>query len=66
LQWWGAGEQAGFVRDSTLGALAGLAGGGVVVTGVYIGLLLVTKNRDAQAVLRAGLRLVRRVLTGRS
>ena len=66
LQWWGAGEQAGFVRDSTLGALTGLAGGGVVVTGVYIGLLLVTRNRDTQAVLRAGLRLVRRVLTGRS
>jgi len=66
LQWWGAGDPTGFVRESTLGALTSLAGGGVVVAGVYIGLLLVTKNQDAQAVLRAGLRLVRRVLTGRS
>jgi len=66
LQWWGAGEPAGFVRDSTLGALSGLAAGGVVVTGVYIGVLLLTRNKDVHAVLRAALRLVRRVLTGRS
>jgi len=66
LQWWGAGSATGFVRESTLGAFLGLAGGGIVMTGVYIGLLLLTKHRDAAAVLRSGLHLVRRVLTFRS
>lgn len=66
IAWWGGGEAGGFVWESTLGALLGIAGGGVVVTLVYGGVLLLTKNRDARAVIDGGLRLVRRVLTSRS
>jgi hypothetical protein len=66
IAWWGGGEAGGFVRESTLGALLGITGGGVVVTLVYGGVLLLTKNRDARAVIDGGLRLVRRVLTSRS
>jgi putative peptidoglycan lipid II flippase len=66
VSWWGGGEADGFVRESTLGALVGIGGGGLVVTAVYLALMLLTKNRDAVAVVQGGLRLVRRVLTSRS
>ena len=66
VSWWGGGEADGFVRESTLGALVGIGGGGLVVTAVYLALMLLTRNRDASAVVQGGLRLVRRVLTSRS
>ena len=66
VSWWGGSEADGFVRESTLGALVGIGGGGLVVTAVYLALMLLTRNRDASAVMQGGLRLVRRVLTSRS
>ena len=66
VSWWGGGEADGFVRESTLGALVGIGGGGLVVTAVYLALMLLTRNRDASAVVQGGVRLIRRVLTSRS
>lgn len=61
----GALEPTGFARSTTLGALVAIAAGGAVMTAVFVGVLLAVRNQDMRAIWSTGVRIVRRVFTGR-
>lgn len=58
-------EPDGFARSHTVGALLTMVIAGVVMSGVFVGLLSVFRNADMKAVLSSSLRILRRVFTGR-
>jgi putative peptidoglycan lipid II flippase len=59
----GGGSSGGFVMSHPLGPIVALALGGLVMTGVYVGVLLALRNDDAKAVVSGGIRLIRMVFT---
>lgn len=58
-------EPNGFARGSVMGAASVIAGVGVVMTAMYVGLLLVLKNEDIREIAGGTRRLISRVFTGR-
>jgi len=55
----------GFARASVLGAGGVIAGVGLVMTVMYVGVLLVVKNEEMREIMGGTRRLIRRVFTGR-
>ncbi|MEX2441456.1 MAG: lipid II flippase MurJ [Pontimonas sp.] len=58
-------EPDGFARASVVGAASVIAGVGIVMTAMYVGLLLVTKNEDIHTIVGGTRRLIQRVFSGR-
>lgn len=58
-------EPDGFARASVVGAASVIAGVGIVMTAMYVGLLLVAKNEDIRVIVGGTRRLIQRVFTGR-
>jgi putative peptidoglycan lipid II flippase len=58
-------EPTGFARASVFGAASVIAGVGLVMTTMYIGVLLVVKNQDMREIVGGTQRLIQRVFTGR-
>ncbi|AVG23152.1 peptidoglycan lipid II flippase MviN/MurJ [Pontimonas salivibrio] len=58
-------EPTGFARASVFGAASVIAGVGLVMATMYIGVLLVVKNQDMREIVGGTRRLIQRVFTGR-
>ncbi len=59
----GGGDPSGFVMSAALGPLVALAAGAVSMSVVYFGVLRLTRNDDAAAIIDGGIRLLRKAFT---
>ena len=59
----GGGDPSGFVMSAALGPLVALAAGAVSMSVVYFGVLRLTRNDDAAAIIEGGIRLLRKAFT---